>query len=258
MVSTATMVGMVLQIIFALLLPIGMFLYFHKRERLSFKPLIAGMVVFVLFAQILEKLLHVYMLQLNPVTVKWLSNPWLFAVYGALAAGLFEEIGRYVAFRTLLRRADQRKDGISYGIGHGGIETILLGALFAIQSLAFAVMLNNGTLEPMLASKAPPEAIAQIKAQLTQTPFYLFLLVLWERGVALLLQIALSLIVFHSVRSRRALFLLYAILLHAAINFFPALYQAKVVSIWVAEAVLVLAVPIIWYVFRKSKSWFAA
>lgn len=255
MVSSATMFGMGFQVVFALLFPIAVFLYFRKKERISFKPALVGVAVFIVFAQILEKLLHVYMLQLNPQTVQLLSNPWLYALYGGLAAGLFEEVGRYVGFRTLLKGADQRKDGISYGIGHGGIETVLLGAVIGIQSLVFAVMLNSGTLESALPA---PEIVSQIKKQLTETPFYMFLLVVWERGVALFLQIALSLVVLHSIRSGKKIFLLYSILLHAAINFVPALYQAKVASIWAAEAVLLLAIPVIWYIFKKSKSWRAA
>ncbi|MFE5324069.1 YhfC family intramembrane metalloprotease [Paenibacillus sp. NPDC056579] len=258
MVSTISMAGMVLQIVFAVCLPIAVCIYFHKREAFQWKPLMVGMVIFVVFALVLEKLLHVYMLQLNPQTAQWLSNPWMFAVYGSLAAGVFEELGRYIGFRVFLRRADQRKDGIAYGIGHGGIETVVLGAVVAIQSLVFAIMLNNGTLEPMLAGQAPPEAIAQLKSQLTGTPSYMIALVMWERGVALLLQIALSLVVLHSIRSRKPVFLLYAIVLHAAINFLPAMYQAKAVSIWVAEAVLVLVIPVIWYIFLKSKRWWSA
>jgi uncharacterized membrane protein YhfC len=51
--------------------------------------------VFLVFSQILEKALHVYLLKINPSTVAWLQTHRLaFAAYRCLAGGLFEEVGR--------------------------------------------------------------------------------------------------------------------------------------------------------------------
>ena len=46
----------------------------------------------------------------------------LYALYGGLAAGLFEETGRLLAFRFILKPHTARITALSYGIGHGGIE----------------------------------------------------------------------------------------------------------------------------------------
>lgn len=39
----------------------------------------------------------------NPATAKILENPFIFAIYGGLTAGIFEELGRFVAFFFLLK-----------------------------------------------------------------------------------------------------------------------------------------------------------
>ena len=47
-------------------------------------------------------------------------------LYGGLMAGVFEETGRYVSFKWFLKKETRIQDGLSYGIGHGGIEAMLI------------------------------------------------------------------------------------------------------------------------------------
>lgn len=39
----------------------------------------------------------------NPAIAPFLENPYVFAIYGGLTAGIFEELGRFVAFFFLLK-----------------------------------------------------------------------------------------------------------------------------------------------------------
>lgn len=39
----------------------------------------------------------------NPAIAPILENPFVFALYGGLTAGIFEELGRFVAFFFLLK-----------------------------------------------------------------------------------------------------------------------------------------------------------
>ena len=66
---------------------------------------------------------------------------------GCLLAGVFEEVGRYLAFRFLLKRYTNRRDAVTYGIGHGGIEAILVLGLTAINNIAIAQLVNSGSIE---------------------------------------------------------------------------------------------------------------
>lgn len=146
-------------------------------------------------------------------------------MYGALVAGIFEEAGRYFGFRLLLKHNRKRRDGIAYGLGDGG-EAIFIAGMTSIQSLVYAVMINTGKLEQSLGGKASPDVLADIKSKLLNASFYEVLLGGLERIPALFIQIALSLIVLYAVRAKRKIVLVYAILLHALIDFTPALYQA--------------------------------
>jgi uncharacterized membrane protein YhfC len=258
MVSQAAMFGMIAQSAIAFLVPLGLFIYFYQKYHFRIKPFLAGILVFILFSQVLEKLMHLYMLKGNPYTAILLQQPYFFAVYGALAAGIFEEVGRYLGFRLLLRRSQERQDGIALGLGHGGIESMMLGLVAGVQSLMFARMLNGGKLDQLFSGQVSGPTLDQLKAQLTDTPWFMYVLGGWERVPALLLHIALSIVVLYGIRRGRGIFLLYAILLHAGVDFFAALYQVKVLPIWVVEVILLISVGVSVTIIVKSKSWFAA
>ena len=48
------------------------------------------------------------------------ANPVLLALVAGLFPGLFEETGRLVAFKTVLKKRKNRETSISYGTGTGG------------------------------------------------------------------------------------------------------------------------------------------
>lgn len=253
---------MVISVVLALTVPVGLFLYFHRKIAISLRVVFAGVVVWLIFSQVLEKILHVYILQVNPWTATLLKNPYLYAVYGALAAGIFEETGRYLAFTYWVTRRRAWKDGLAYGIGHGGIESILIG-VFSMQNIFFAKLINSGQLESLV-NKIPREVLTEIKTSLVNSPPLFFAEVGLERMIALVIQIALSILVLYGVKKGKKIVLAYAVLLHAAINFPAAFYQAKPYDIWVLlgylAAVAVLALVYIlgmrlW--FRKQDNGWA-
>ena len=61
-----------------------------------------GVLIFIGFTQILETPFHLFM-RGNPAIAPILENPFVFALYGGLTAGIFEELGRFVAFFFLLK-----------------------------------------------------------------------------------------------------------------------------------------------------------
>ena len=56
---------------------------------------------------VLERIFHFLVLQSGAGTVIQ-GNIWLYALYGGLAAGIFEETGRFLAFRFVLRGRQDR------------------------------------------------------------------------------------------------------------------------------------------------------
>ena len=83
-------------------------LYRKLRPRFGFerREVILGIAVFAFFSMIVERALHGFVLS-NATTVGWLANPAVFVVYGALAAGVCEEVGRFIAMKWLIARASR-------------------------------------------------------------------------------------------------------------------------------------------------------
>ena len=103
-------------------------LIYYKKKGGQVSAFFVGCAVFVVFALLLESLVHNLVLKGLPVGEKILGNTLLYALYGGLMAGLFEETGRFLAFKTVLKkRQDNDRNALMYGAGHGGIECILQG-----------------------------------------------------------------------------------------------------------------------------------
>ena len=143
MVSNNVIISMIIVMLVCVLFPIGIFIYFKIKEGISIKTTLGGIIGFVLFALILEQILHKVVTSSNIIPVNTLA----FGIYGALAAGVFEETGRFLVFKTFLKNKREWKDGLGYAIGHGGIEAILVGGLSFLNSLIITFALNSGTLK---------------------------------------------------------------------------------------------------------------
>ena len=66
-------------------------------------------------------------------------------------AALFEETGRYIAMRFLVKPMDF-PNAFMYGAGHGGVEAMLLCGVASINNIVSAVMINSGTMSAQLAT----------------------------------------------------------------------------------------------------------
>ncbi|CCQ97052.1 Uncharacterized membrane protein YhfC [[Clostridium] ultunense Esp] len=254
MVSTASIIGLALQALLSFTVPLFLLIYLIRKEKISIRTVFIGALVFILFSQILEKSMHLYLLVQNQTTANFFKQPFLYALYGGLAAGIFEEVGRYLAFRYALKGKMERKEGLALGLGHGGIEAVLIGGLPAIQAIFLSMMINQGTLESSLNGQVPAEMIASIKTSLTVTPPYLFYLGGMERMIALIIQIAMSLLVLLAVRKRNLRYLLYAIFAHAAIDFPVGLSQAfRIHPVWVEAFLLLVGIGLIYWILSTRK-----
>ena len=127
----------------------------------------------------------------------------LYAVYGGLMAALFEETGRYIAMRFLVKPMDF-PNAFMYGAGHGGVEAMLLCGVASISNIASAVMINSGTMSAQLATldaKKAADTAAALSALWT-TPSLTFFAGGVERIIAVVLHLSLSILVFQSIRKK--------------------------------------------------------
>lgn len=222
------------------------------RKKEPFKPIIVGAITFILFAIILEKSIQNVLvfpttmgLQDHAVSQFINARPILWALVVALFPGVFEETGRLVAFKTVLRNRTNRETSISYGIGHGGIEVIILLGIAYVEYLVFAVMINTGTFQAMVdqvAQQAPGQeaAMYSLADQLASFSFVDLGMAAFERVFAVLVHIGASILVFFAARDRKYWLYILAILIHTALDGIAALSMAGVVTLsnWALEGIV--------------------
>lgn len=134
----------------------------------------------------------------------------------ALTAGVFEESARYAAYRAVIPDAPSWTAAVAFGAGHGGIESVLLGALMGLEFLRM-VMLGSAPAVSGLSADATAE-LARQAAQYWSLPAYMPLLGAAERIFALTFHLAMAVLVLAAVKRRNLLLLLLAVALHAATN----------------------------------------
>ena len=100
-VPAGSVAGMIFSLAVAFGLPIGLYLYLKHKKYARTSSFVAGMAVFVLFAMVLETLVHSLVFRLTGTAIT--GSLFLYAVYAGLMAAAFEETGRYLAMRFVLR-----------------------------------------------------------------------------------------------------------------------------------------------------------
>ena len=188
--------------ILEIIIPLALGFYIIRRFGTSWKTWFVGALMFIV--SLIRIPLNSYASQLvlsGPISP--LTYSLLIAI-PSLTAGVFEEVARFVGFKFLIKD-DSYEKGVTYGAGHGGIESIFLVGINVLS--IGAVLLTN------------PEVIppVQLDAMLA-TPFYLPLVGVYERIMAMIVQIGFSVMVLETVRKNDLKYLAAAIGLHASLN----------------------------------------
>lgn len=220
----------------AVIVPIAIALIWKICKKERFTTILIGAAVFVLFAMILEKpiqnaLIFPTQTLLPDHAISRFINarPVLLAFLLGLFPGVFEETGRLVAFKTVLRKRKNRETSVSYGIGHGGVEVMLILGITYIEYFVFAVIINLGifqTLIDKVAAQAPGQidSLYSLAAQIAGFSFADMGIGIVERIFAVLFHIGASILVFYACKDKKK-FWLYplAIILHTAMDFIAGL-----------------------------------
>ena len=249
----------IVNVLLGIAIPLFLCWWAVKKHNANVATILIGAGVFVVFALVLESLVHQIVLK-GPRGAAIQGNVLYYALYGGLMAGLFEETGRFLAMKFLLKKEPTApKAGVSYGLGHGGVEMMLLFGLSMISTFAMAVMINAGQTETLL-SQVPAEAKDQLVAQLDQikdASAGSFLLGLWERFSALILQVSLSILVWAAARKGGKWLWLFpvAILLHALVDGIAVILSKSAGMVTVELVILAMAIAVAglaWLVARKA------
>ncbi len=244
-VSALSLGGMGLAALICVLLPLGLLVY-YKKKGAKVLPFFVGCAVFVVFALILEAMVHNLVLKGLPVGEKILGNTLLYALYGGLMAGLFEETGRFLAFKTVLKkRQDNDRNALMYGAGHGGVEAVLLLSATYGSYIVMGILLNLGMADKLTAGLTGEMAdqMQTLLSVITQITPVTCLLAIVERCVAITAHISFSVLVWFAAKKpgKGWLFPL-AILLHAALDGLMVILAAHLSTYAVEGCLVVMAV----------------
>lgn len=241
-IGKSSIPSLIITVVLMIAIPVIFFLYWRKRHKQQTKIrwLIAGAVGFLVSARVLELGIHYFcVIADNPVSRFINGNAAVFVLYGITMAGVFEECGRHIILKYIMKKNRTPENAFLYGIGHGGIEILAVILPSMITYLAVAVLFSQGDTESALrtlniseetAAAALPSVQAAVAFDYTMMSMNVI-----ERLFALLLHIGLTVIVFYGVINAKKIYLPMAILLHMLMDTFPALYQRSLVPLWAVE-----------------------
>lgn len=257
--------SLTITVILMIAIPIIFFLYWRikHRQQTRIVYLIAGILGFIVSARVLELGVHYFcIITDNPVSRFINGNSAAYILYGICMAGIFEECGRYLILKYVMRKNRTPENAVLYGIGHGGIEvlTVILPAMIAY--LMVAVFFSAGNMDEAfralnITEETAAAALPSIQAAATFGYAAMALNVI-ERLIAMVLHIGLTVMVFYGVCSAKKSWLAAAILLHMLMDLFPAMYQRNLlplglVEVWGAAWAVVTAI-IAMKLYREMKS----
>lgn len=228
MVSNLSVFYVILGMIFSMFVPAAVAIFIIKRYKASWKAFFVGAAVFVISQPLLRLQILRYLNTTTWFTLFSTTNMAAYSIILGITAGLFEEIGRYIGFKFFLKDKLQWKNGIVFGLGHGGIE-----ALIFVGFGYLTLLVNRG-----LITAAPN----------------LYLAGTLERIMAIICHIAMTLLVLYAVKYRRKMYLFYAVLFHSLIDSPLGLLKMAGLSTWGIEGYIFILTLIALFIIIKLKN----
>ncbi|MGN0699663.1 MAG: YhfC family intramembrane metalloprotease [Oscillospiraceae bacterium] len=240
MIGTEAIVSLILCGVLTTGIPIAaVIVHKLKHKSASLLSAVIGAATFVVFALILEQILHAVMLPLV------MNSTVAYVIYGTLAAGVFEETGRYLACRFLMKNRTDNANAVMLGIGHGGIEAVLIIGVSMFSTLVTAIMVNTMGLDGFIQMTGITDeaTLTVLKGQIDTIVAFSMPMALAnvvERIIAMTLHICMSVFAMKAASVKGKLWLFpAAIALHALFDVPAALYQRGVISsLWLVELLL--------------------
>jgi uncharacterized membrane protein YhfC len=218
------MIGSYFSLLISIGLPLAAFLYCVLKRRQYVLPFALGMLTFTVF-QVLTRL---PMIQAILPGFAWYrqmtQNIWLYMLFLSLTAALFEEGGRYIVMHFLFKRGARYEDAVAFGMGHGGIEAVLLVGVPVLYAL---LVTNQG---------AEVSVYAGV-----------------ERLSTFSIHICWSVLVMRALRENKLRYLALAMLFHFSVNFFTIALQFGASFLFVEGILFAAAVGFAFYTLRLKR-----
>lgn len=207
-----------------LVLPVALLIVLGVLKKIRLAPLALGFASFFVSQMVLRIPLLQLLGAMGVLDPFAAGHPVLYAVLvGGLSAGLFEETAR-LAGAAILKNYRTWKDMVSFGLGHGLCEVMLLAGMTHVNNLLLAAALSapEGPLGVLLAG-ADSALLEQVAAQLAAATPGIIALGLLERVSAVLFHIFATSLVFTAVIRRQPGWYFAAVAAHTLFNALAAL-----------------------------------
>lgn len=241
-IGKSSVPSLIITVILMIAIPVCFFLFWRRKhkEQTKISWLIAGAIGFIVSARVLELAIHYLCIVMdNPISRVINGNTAAFVLYGITMAGVFEECGRYIVLKYIMKKNHTRENAVMYGIGHGGIEVLAVLMPSMILYLAIAVLFSQGDTQTALKALNITEETAAAALPSVQAAaafdYAMTAMNVMERLFTMFIHIGLTVIVYCGVVNERKICLPLAILLHMLADTFPALYQRGLLPLWTVE-----------------------
>ena len=241
-IGKSSIPALAVTVVLMIAMPVAFLLFWRRRhkQQTNISWLIAGAIGFILSARVLELGVHYCCIVAdNPVSRFINGNNVAFVLYGITMAGVFEECGRHVVLKYIMKKNRTPQNAVLYGIGHGGIEVLAVLLPAFVLYLVIAVLFSRGDVAEAMRQLQITEETAAAALPSVQSAasfdYAMMAMNVLERVFAMLLHIGLTVIVFHGVVTGKKACLPLAIVLHMLMDTFPALYQRGLVPLWSVE-----------------------
>jgi uncharacterized membrane protein YhfC len=215
-------------------MPLSLAIVLSRRWKMGWRIVLVGAVTFILsqVGHIPFNALMTWLFSKTALVNLSVQGALIFnAVFLGLSAGLFEELFRYGMFRWWLKDAHTWRKGILSGVGHGGVEAIILGGL-ALFSIIQLIAARNMDLTTVYSGETLRIAVEQVKTYWSAT-WYDSMLGAVERLFTIVVQISLAVIVVQCFIRKQKRWLWLAIGYHALIDAVAIFATSKLNPYWV-------------------------
>ncbi len=187
---------------------------------------------------------------------------FLYALLLAFTAGLFELAGRFAAAKFLGKNRTFRRS-LAAGLGHGGIESIVLVGLTYINNLVYLFLIQFGAFDAMIAQTeamgVDSAQLIAVRDTLLQVSAPLFLAAGVERVLTMVSHAAMSVIVCYGVAVKRTLpWMLLCLGMHTLLDTTVAatgFFSQNIAYGIIYTCMTVMALVSIWILRKLSQRW---
>ena len=210
MVSTASMIAIIITLFITLIAPVIVWIIYGVKNKGKgvWKAFVLGAAGFVLL-QMIIRMPILNIVSLVPGFGTFVEEYYVvYCLILAITAALFEVVARFGVAKILQKKINYEQ-GVAAGLGHGGIEAILIVGMTYINNLLYAIMINTGSFQGMIqdaARTSGPEVAEQlimVMDSLVEAPSYLFYLAGYERVLTVIFHTAMSLLVCYLVYKKK-------------------------------------------------------